>query len=460
LNLVKVEMGSGLEDLRHIEMKVPGGGDVYVLDTGAVIDSEAEAMLQALHSRSVGGLRHHLDVLEKKGADNFMKNFYVGYGHKSIGDCGSTTVFIEGVSMLAAKAIQDWRLYSGQEASTRYIDFSTQPFIDPIKTDESQEILESQRDFYLSILEPTKVYLKEQFPMTDGENEKVYEKAINSRVFDISRGFLPAGAATNLAWHSNLRQIADHLVFLRHHPLEEVRNIAHTLEDAVIEAHPNSFTKKRYLATEEFHDIVANQYFHNDLKVPDLEITIDINKDEVVRYRDIYMTRPPKTELPKFLSDSGLVYAEFKLDFGSFRDIQRHRAINQKMPLVSTEIGFNQWYLDSLPDETRSRAVEFLGELEGRLDNLQILDTLDVSKEVKQYYTPMGFNTSNSISGDLPAMVYMVELRATRFVHPTLRRIAKAIGEDIRDELEIPIHFDEDPDRFDIARGTHDIEIK
>ncbi len=96
-----------LKNLNHSVEKIKSGGQVIVIDRGSVIDSEAEAMLQALHSRSIGGLMHHMKVLEERGADNFMKNFYVGYGHKSIGDLGSTTIFVEGISMLAAKAIQD-----------------------------------------------------------------------------------------------------------------------------------------------------------------------------------------------------------------------------------------------------------------------------------------------------------------------------------------------------------------
>ncbi|KKQ47386.1 MAG: Alternative thymidylate synthase-like protein [Candidatus Moranbacteria bacterium GW2011_GWD2_37_9] len=113
---------------KHTVRSLDNEGFVLVLNNEAKIDGQAEAMLQALHSRSTGGIKKHLQVLEEKGADNFMERFYVGYGHKSIGDCGSATVFVEGVSMLAAKAIQDWRLYSGQEASTRYVDFSNQKF--------------------------------------------------------------------------------------------------------------------------------------------------------------------------------------------------------------------------------------------------------------------------------------------------------------------------------------------
>ena len=93
---------------------------------------EDVAMLQALYSRSPASVDSHLDKVEEVGSGKFMDRYYVGYGHRSIGDCGTTTMFIEGVTMLTAKAIQDWPLYSGQESSTRYMDFSTAEFNDPV----------------------------------------------------------------------------------------------------------------------------------------------------------------------------------------------------------------------------------------------------------------------------------------------------------------------------------------
>src|SRR3989338_5617161 len=93
-------MNDEVLSLKHVTRELPGGGKVLVLNTGAIIGPEAEAMLQALHSRSVGGIAEHLEKLAEKGPEKFMSQFYVGYGHKSIGDCGSVTVFIEGVSML------------------------------------------------------------------------------------------------------------------------------------------------------------------------------------------------------------------------------------------------------------------------------------------------------------------------------------------------------------------------
>lgn len=62
--------------------------------------------------------------------------------------------------MLAAKAIQDSMLYSGQEASTRYIDFSNQPFLDPIGNDTSGAIHTKLRAFYVNAFPRVVAHLK------------------------------------------------------------------------------------------------------------------------------------------------------------------------------------------------------------------------------------------------------------------------------------------------------------
>jgi hypothetical protein len=73
---------------------------------------------------------------------------------------------------------------------------------------------------------------------------------------------------------------------------------------------------------------------------------------------------------------------------------------------------------------------------------------------------PMGYNTSNKFTGDLPATIYMVELRDSRFVHPTLQKVAHSMVNQIRGTLKIPIYVDSEPGRFDIKRGEQDIYLK
>jgi thymidylate synthase ThyX len=449
-------MAGKFSKLNHTSSKLPNGGEVIVLDKGAVIGAESEAMLQALYSRSPGSIRHHLEILDEKGSDDFMEIFYVGYNHKSIGDCGTGTAFVEGVSMLAAKAIQDFALYSGQETSTRYVDFSNQPMIDPTNSKEGRELLEMQRAFYLSAIPPTVALLTRKYPRNEGEKEKTYEKAIKARAFDITRGLLPAGAATNAAWHTNLRQAADRILFLRHHPLEEVRHVAHGLEEALSAQYPHSFGHKRYLATERYQDVIAANYFFYDPKSP-LEPIVDfknIDRLQLELAQELFEERPAKTELPKYLSQIGQVKVDYQLDFGSFRDIQRHRAITQRMPLLTMDLGFNEWYVQNLPEDVKKALPVHLESIrEG-------IGKLGVSRRNAQYFIPMGYNTSNRFSGDLPGTVYMVELRDSSLVHPTLQRVAHSIGDQIVDSLGIPLHRDNDPGRFNVKRGDQDISLK
>lgn len=457
-----------LANLKHAEFLLPNGGKVILLDNGSVIDAEATAMLQALHSRSAEGIMSHLVILAKRGAQKFMQNFYVGYGHKSIGDCGTITIFIEGVTMLVAKAVQDWPLYSGQEASTRYIDFAQQKFLNPVGTSFANEILETWRKFYVDSKEELLAHLRAQFPRNDSEKVETYEKAIAARSFDILRGFLPAGATTNLSWHTNLRQAADHLCWLRNHPLEEVRNVAEGIQFVLVERYPSSFSHKTYPASEAYYAEMMREYNYfdgaedvTDFGGPDgFHAESQVSIPALKRYRKALESRPPKTELPKILNECGNTQATFLLDFGSYRDIARHRPITQQMPLLETKYGFEEWYLLELPTTLQEKAIALLNNQQ---DGLNVLSSRGAKKEVLQYYTAMGYRTPNRVTGGLPAMVYLVELRATRFVHPTLRRRAKQMAEYlvvVFGEYGLVLHLDQDPDRFDIKRGEHDIQLK
>jgi len=172
------------------------------------------------------------------------------------------------------------------------------------------------------------------------------------------------------------------------------------------------------------------------------------------QHSELFHQRPAKTELPKYLTLLGTIKVQFQLDFGSFRDIQRHRAINQRMPLLTAELGFNQWYLENFPLEVREKLSAHLD-----LINREIKE-LEVTPEEAQYFLPMGYNTANIFTGDLPSTIYMVELRNSRFVHPTLQQVAHKICQKITSNLGIPLHVDSEPNRFDIKRGEQDITIK
>lgn len=468
-----------IEDLIHVKRPLKGGGQVLVLNRGEVITSEDAAMLQAMYSRSPDSVENHLAKLAKAGSGRFMETFYIGYGHKSIGDCGEVTIFIEGVSMLVAKAVQDWMLYRGQECSTRYLDFSKQPFVNPTGLAKAETVLANWRQFYTDNLPVVRAYVAEQFPIKPGEDEKVYNKAISARAFDIMRSFLPAGAQTSLSWTVDLRQVADKLLELKHHPLEEVKGVAWAIEDALKEAYPSSFSHRRHEETESYYESWMNSdlYFLSSLLPRSINtpqarhwswptaVTLvhrGVNKDQLKLYWNHLCTRPPKTELPKKLARAGVDQFRFLLDFGSYRDLQRHRAVIQQMPLLTTCYGFEHWYLDQLPPDLRGLVVrQILPSFEKELNKIS---EEKVGPFQLQYLIPMGYRVQCEITGDLPALVYLVELRSGSSVHPTMRQRAQELGAILLQEYRecgLFLHIDKsDIGRFDVRRGEQDIVEK
>lgn len=418
---------------------------------------EDVAMMQALYSRSAESVVEHAQKVKASGSGKFMERFYVGYGHQSIADCGSTTLFIEGVSMLGDKAIQDWPLYAGQEVSTRYIDMSKQPIYDPIKTKASQSIMKRWLHFYVSSGPTLEKYLREKYPRKDDEDEKVYGKAIKARSFDILRGFLPAGMTTQLSWHTNLRQAWDKLSTLRHHPLEEVRRVSDQIWKELKSHYPNSFSHKLYDEQETYRrDVLGSHTYFSPKSFPKrFETKSTIQSRSLVPYADVLKQRPIKTNLPFFMRSLGTFTFDFLLDFGSFRDLQRHRASIYQMPLLSTRYGFQKWYLEQLPESLRKKAE--------RLIVLQVgaIEKLKVTPEDRQYFIAMGFLVPCRFTFDLPALVYFIELRSGRLVHATLRIVAHAMHHALRKALpSVKLHTDLEQDDWDVRRGLQDIVKK
>lgn len=456
---------SEVSQLQHVRRTTPMGVRVLLLDTGSILGPQEVAMLQALQSRSNKGIEEHLEILAQKGPQKFMATYYVQYGHKSIGDCGSITLFIEGGTMLVAKALQDWELYNGQEGSTRYMDFQNQPFRNILDWELGELILSGWRTFYSFATPLIEEDLIRRYPRNEGEDEKTYEKAIKARAFDIVRGFLPAGAQTNFSWHTTLRQAADLLMRLRHHPLEEVRQVADAIEEALIEKYSSSFGQKRYEETEAFNrEWMRNWYLQwstDGKHYPDFRCNLGQFKRHLLSgYKNLLLNRPAKTEIPKELAECGNMQSDFMLDFASFRDIQRHRAVHQRMPLLTDRFGFEPWYLGELPEVVAKKALTLLEEQKVRI---QLMRSTWAEENLLQYYQPMGYKIPNRITGSLPSWVYLIELRGTRFVHPTLRQRALKQGEFLKEELGhtgLRLHIDPDPDRFDIRRGQHDIVVK
>lgn len=432
--------------------------NIRVMDGTDVPHPEDNAMLQALYSRSPASVADHLEKVQRVGSGKFMGEYYIGYNHASIGDCGTITIYVEGVPMLVAKAFQDWPLYSGQEASTRYMDFSKVDIEDPLNIPASSDIQKRWMSFYFSAKEQVAEHVRATYPapfLTEKE-EKQYDRTVAARTFDILRAFIPAGAHTNFSWHTNLRQAADKLAVMAHHPDSVVRNVALGVRDALRARYPNSFNSKVYAETELYQEYVGSLYTYSESHGShDPFISFEMKDHHLTPYQKVFDCRPPKAELPRFLAMLGSTRSKFVLDYGSFRDLQRHRNGFVGMPLLTTTYGFGEWYLEQLPINLRKEAESLIAK---QKEAIRGLPTTDV---VSQYYVALGFQVPCVVAQTLPALVYRVELRSSKMVHPTLRRIAHLEAAAIKKYLPTcKLHIDMAADDLDIRRGAQTIEVR
>lgn len=437
---------------------------IIILDGKDVDDPEALAMLQSLYSRSPRSVLEHLEDVKRRGASKFMSTYYVGYGHKSIGDCGFTAIFAEHISLLAAKAIQDNPLYCGQEASTRYLDFSELGLVNPCGI-AGATIQANWMSFYERMLPVLIEHFATRFPREEGQKEKVWQKAVKARAFDVARGFLPAGVRTFAAWSTNLRQAADHLKLMRHNPLAEIRDIADGITGRLRDRYPSSFVQREprneaerlHRETQERYNAAsaARWAFTDDPECPvhgDIWVQDRLDHQAIQSHSDLLSSRPPKTELHQRFRQFGDIVFKMPLDFGGYRDLQRHRSCVQEMPLLTTKHGFHPWYLEQLPETLRADAERVIETA------TEDLARLDASPADKQYATAIGFTCNVKITCSLPSAVYIAELRSGTTVHPTVRVIAQQMGDLLAEMVPcLALHHDKSAGVWDIRRGEQDI---
>jgi len=223
---------------------------------------EVWALMQARYSRSQGGLREgFLDLLREdennfnllvdelkktsagdatkhatESAIRFMEKWVLGYGHSSIAEGAVVGLGLEGVSILATKVIEDNRLSSFCEKSTRYVSFDRGSFyLDEVLKNsdfagEINEMLDYLFETYMKLHEPVLDYVKGVAPLGDGASEAAWKRACGSRRFDAIRYLLPACTKTSLGWTVNARQLSYGISKLLSHPLKEMNDIGEMLK--------------------------------------------------------------------------------------------------------------------------------------------------------------------------------------------------------------------------------------
>jgi thymidylate synthase ThyX len=392
------------------------------------LDPESLAMLQAFYSRSHTPVTDRLNELgdDVDSVKEALKKYYIGYGHDSIGDCATVTVFIEDVSLPVAKAFQDHALYNGQESSTRYIPFNRTPTT-------GNDVVDRSVAEWLGIYEKATIFFQ-QYLLANNSLD-LSSRAIAAKAFDITRGLLPNAVRTQLSVTMSFRQFNSHLKDLLAHPFDEVREVAYEVLNGLHVKYPNAIRKPVPTMDEDAfrfflqHDIVHNGTSESvELKASGQLVSIPIHRtaDEVLRSRDVVYSRTPDyVDLEGMPRTPDRIYEMVDnvtfagtLDYGSYRDIQRHRNGFMRATIPSLLFGMNEWYLEwyeKMPDDLKERLRNQINEW------FSIEASGELSEEQMVSITPLSANVILMASYSLPQMVYVLNLRSKATVHDSLR---------------------------------------
>ncbi|MFH1521379.1 MAG: FAD-dependent thymidylate synthase [archaeon] len=456
---------------------------------------EVWALMQAKYSRSEEGLRESfLDLLKreegnfdllveeikntKQGAATkyatdkaieFMERWVLGFGHSSVAEGAVVGFGLEGVSILATKVIEDNRLCSFCEKSTRYVSFNRSSFYldDVLKNSEYSEEINEMLDFlfeiYTKLHEPVLEYVEGVVPLKKGSSEVAWKKACASRRFDAIRYLLPACTKTSLGWTVNARQLSYAISKLLSHPLKEMNDIGEKLKaegGKVLPSLLRHSDKKDYfcqtqenLQTFNFEDnsfdgekvkLVSSPENPEDVIIPSIlyrygncsfaeaerrvALMSSLDKEGII---DGYLGKMGDFDYPMRELEHQYFTFDVVMDYGAFRDLQRHRICTQTNPIFTSDLGYD------VPNDIVVAGVE----AEYRLAMEKAKDVYEkVRKKYPlqaQYLLPLGFRKRFLITMNLRELHHFIKLRTTPMAHDSYRRIARRIYEIINEKYPL-----------------------
>lgn len=446
--------------------------ELHILDPQYAGDPEAVAMLQAFYSRSSESVASRLTKLGTNlfAVKQALHRYFIGYGHQSIGDCGTITVFIEGVSILAAKALQENPLYNGQECSTRYIELDGNVYQGNAA---AHWWLKEYKNVLTNVLQGVRTeHPFEGFDGFDvnnpahtkpGSQYATWQNATAARAFDVARGWIPADTKTNLSWTTTLRKVNEITTILSAHPLIEVRKMAQALREKLHSVYPHgvsTYVEKDQATADWLENGGTEIWYLDDAKDLHLESNFDtsfVTFDDT--YVDFINNRPRHSDLPTWMDGLGQFQLEGLIDYGTWRDLQRHRRNLGRPPALKAN-DFHPWYFEQVrryvPDMAAS---DIIAATQLQIDKQQAKEAKDGWHPDHQYDCPLGTVVPYCYKMGLAQAIYLAELRSGNTVHPILRPIAQNMANELT-SLGFRIDFDAQPARFDLKRGTQTIYAK
>ena len=419
-------------------------------------------------------------------ARDFFRRILVEYGDDSVGELGIAHVACEEVSQIAAKKLEDARLTSPLEKSTRYVIFDKGKYYKPAAIMNSKfandyvAMCDELLDSYSSQIDPIKQFVRERWPieqfdfngkkpsaMTDELEIKraksAYESSVKAKTLDILRYYLPAATHTNLGITANGRAFEYLISKMLSDELEEIREIGRMMHEElskvipslVKRAAPSSYlaetrkgmrtfaaaklTKVKirkqptvtlvcYDKYAEINVVAAALYQFSSHPLSQLRKMVKkMPAEERMKAVDEFMQRRTnRRERPLRAAEAAYYQFDVLSDYGAYRDLQRHRIMTQIPQLLTVENGY-----DTPPEITEAGFEGQFNKLMKKAAALHRKIAAEMPFEA-QYAVPLAYRIRYMMQFNLREAYHLIELRSVPQGHPSYRHVVQEMYRQIK----------------------------
>ena len=186
---------------------------VYPLDAHD-LSEEQIAVAFAMTSRRPEAFDEIAEQVSQEKAADFHERWVLGYGHASVAEHAVVHLAVENVSRLAVDTLEDNRLASYTEKSSRYQVMPEDYYYVPEELAQHPALREEyvaacQGLFlgYMKLIGGCMVHLRETAPRIASERDGAYNMRLRRVATDHCRAVLPAATLTNVGVTANARTL-------------------------------------------------------------------------------------------------------------------------------------------------------------------------------------------------------------------------------------------------------------
>ena len=214
---------------------MPKAPRVYPLDPRDLTEEQI-AVAFAMTSRRPEPFDEIAEMVTTEKAADFHERWVLNYGHSSVAEHAVVHMAVENISRLACDTLEDNRLASYTEKSSRYQVIEPGDYYTPGELDDHPlrqryvDTCDALFDAYQQLVSGLRQYLAANLTRRENERDSGFNVRVRREAIDAARFLLPTSTLTNVGVTMNARSLEHAIRKLLSSDLDEERSIGQALK--------------------------------------------------------------------------------------------------------------------------------------------------------------------------------------------------------------------------------------